>query len=61
MSWVWTGLGIVLSVVVIGIVFVFGMTVGAFVITKFMYEVIGREYKFKEFLKECFGNGETDA
>ena len=61
MSWVLTGLGIVLSVFVIGIVFWFGMVIGFFVITKSMYECLGIDYSFKQCLKEIFGHGETDT
>jgi hypothetical protein len=57
MSWVWIGLWIVISIVVMVIVFVLGVAVGAFLITQSMYECMGIDYSFKEFLKDTFGHG----
>jgi len=60
MSWVWIGLLIVISIVVIGLVFLFGTLVGAFVLTKFLYDAIGEEYTFRHFLKDTFGPWRKD-
>ena len=58
MSWLWIGLWIVISIVVMAIVFVLGVAVGAFLITQSMYECIGIDYSFKQYLKDTFGHGE---
>lgn len=54
------GMWIVISIVVLGIVFVCGVIIGVFSLTKFQYEVIGKRYNFRQFIKDMIGAWRKD-
>lgn len=60
MGWVLIGIGIAIFFVIIVFVFLLGTLIGAFVLTKFLYDAVGEEYTFRQFLKDTFGPWRKD-